>query len=118
MPEKIKLGPGQLETLQELSEKHKRDPKLVKHLGDFLLDSLSTNERLLLVLHYHEEMTLTEVAGILKISRDAARKMHDDLLVRIRKEFRFPAKKAIEPDINCLTELLEELDEDDGGVAV
>ena len=53
-------------------------------LRDALISCLNRTEKLLLMLYYYEEMRFDQIAPILDMTEDRLRKMHHDILVRLR----------------------------------
>ncbi|MEE9297289.1 MAG: sigma factor-like helix-turn-helix DNA-binding protein, partial [Phycisphaerae bacterium] len=44
-------------------------------------------ERLVLVLYYYEELTMSEIGAVLKLSESRVSQIHKDILQRLRQRF-------------------------------
>ena len=56
-----------------------------------IIESLPSKERLVITLYYYEEMTLKEIAGILKVTESRVSQIHSKVLAVIGEKL----KKAI-----------------------
>ncbi len=56
-------------------------------LNDFVCRRLSREERLVVMLHYGEDLTFQEIAGILDLAPDSVEAMHARIVARVRNQF-------------------------------
>lgn len=56
-------------------------------LKDFVCRRLSRQERLVVMLHYGEDLTFEEIGGILDLDPAAVEAMHDRIASRVRDQF-------------------------------
>ncbi len=57
-------------------------------LTEYLLRGLSQDERTLLTLYYYENLTMKEIALVLKVSESRVSQIHTELIARLRIRFR------------------------------
>lgn len=55
-------------------------------LREFVTKNLSRAERLILLLYYHEQMTMKEIGATLDLSESRVSQMHSALIIRLREE--------------------------------
>jgi len=77
------------------------EPGLKDVLRDFITRELSCEERLILVLHYFEEMSLPEIAELLGTSERQLRQTHAGILEQCRA--------SLAPDLAPLSNLLRDI---------
>lgn len=53
------------------------------HLKQFIQSRLSREERLVLILHYYENLNLAEIALVMELSESRVKSMHQSLTERI-----------------------------------
>lgn len=56
-------------------------------LTEYITRGLSREERLVLVLYYYEELTMSEIGSVLKLSESRVSQIHKDILQRLRQRF-------------------------------
>jgi RNA polymerase sigma factor for flagellar operon FliA len=56
-------------------------------LTEYITRGLSREERLVLVLYYYEELTMSEIGAVLKLSESRVSQIHKDILQRLRSRF-------------------------------
>ncbi len=56
-------------------------------LTEYITRGLSREERLVLVLYYYEELTMSEIGMVLKLSESRVSQIHKDILQRLRHRF-------------------------------
>lgn len=56
-------------------------------LTEYITRGLSREERLVLVLYYYEELTMSEIGAVLKLSESRVSQIHKDILQRLRQRF-------------------------------
>ena len=56
-------------------------------LTDYLTKGLAREERLVLVLYYFEEMTMSEIGNVLALSESRVSQIHKEILQRLRHRF-------------------------------
>jgi len=56
-------------------------------LTEYITRGLSREERLVLVLYYYEELTMSEIGQVLKLSESRVSQIHKDILQRLRQRF-------------------------------
>ena len=56
-------------------------------LTEYITRGLSREERLVLVLYYYEELTMSEIGMVLKLSESRVSQIHKDILQRLRQRF-------------------------------
>jgi len=56
-------------------------------LTDHLSRGLAREERLILVLYYHEGLTMAEIGAVLNLSESRVSQIHKDILQRLRQRF-------------------------------
>ena len=56
---------------------------LTEHIGK----GLAREERLILVLYYHEGLTMAEIGCVLNLSESRVSQIHKDILIRLRQRF-------------------------------
>ena len=56
-------------------------------LTEYITRGLSREERLVLVLYYYEELTMSEIGSVLKLSESRVSQIHKDILQRLRMRF-------------------------------
>lgn len=54
-------------------------------LALFVRNKLSREERLILMLHYAEQLPFDEIAGVMSMPQNRIKSMHDKLVTRLRK---------------------------------
>lgn len=58
--------------------------ELIKTMAG-IIDSLPTNERLVITLYYYEELTLKEISGVLELSESRISQLHTRAVLRIKE---------------------------------
>ena len=56
-------------------------------LSDHIGKGLSREERLIITLYYHEELTMAEIGAVLHLSESRVSQIHKDILQRLRQRF-------------------------------
>ncbi len=56
-------------------------------LTEYITRGLSREERLVLVLYYYEELTMSEIGSVLNLSESRVSQIHKDILQRLRQRF-------------------------------
>ncbi len=56
-------------------------------LSDHIGKGLSREERLIITLYYHEELTMAEIGNVLQLSESRVSQIHKDILQRLRQRF-------------------------------
>jgi RNA polymerase sigma factor FliA len=56
-------------------------------LTEYITRGLSREERLVLVLYYYEELTMSEIGSVLNLSESRVSQIHKDILQRLRHRF-------------------------------
>ncbi len=56
-------------------------------LTEYITRGLSREERLVLVLYYYEDLTMSEIGSVLKLSESRVSQIHKDILQRLRARF-------------------------------
>ena len=56
-------------------------------LTEYITRGLSREERLVLVLYYYEELTMSEIGMVLNLSESRVSQIHKDILQRLRQRF-------------------------------
>ena len=59
-----------------------------QRLKNFLQTKLTRAERLIVVLHYYDEMTIKEIAEVLELSESRVSAMHRSIIVRCKSYVR------------------------------
>ena len=74
----------------DVRDLHAEDPStelsrtlLTEHIGK----GLAREERLILVLYYHEGLTMAEIGSVLNLSESRVSQIHKDILIRLRQRF-------------------------------
>ncbi|HOW73344.1 MAG TPA: sigma-70 family RNA polymerase sigma factor [Phycisphaerae bacterium] len=57
-------------------------------LTEFVTRGLSTEERLVLVLYYYEDLTMAEIGVVLDLSESRVSQIHKDVIARLRNRFK------------------------------
>ncbi len=74
----------------DVGDKRSVDPAATmsrEMLTEFITRGLSREERLVLVLYYYEELTMSEIGSVLKLSESRVSQIHKDILQRLRQRF-------------------------------
>ncbi|MDR1619810.1 MAG: FliA/WhiG family RNA polymerase sigma factor [Clostridiales bacterium] len=58
--------------------------KEIKRILGGLIDNLPTKERLVVTLYYYEELTLKEIAAVLKVSESRVSQIHSKVILKLR----------------------------------
>ncbi|MGI5970214.1 MAG: sigma-70 family RNA polymerase sigma factor [Oscillospiraceae bacterium] len=80
-------------SLVKASEAADNDPEAVmqnketKRILAEIIESLPEKEKLVITLYYYEEMTLKEIASVLKVTESRVSQIHSKVLVRIGNKF-------------------------------
>jgi RNA polymerase sigma factor for flagellar operon FliA len=72
----------------DVGDRGKNDPSAGiarQMLTEYITRGLSREERLVLILYYYEELTMSEIGLILKLSESRVSQIHKDVLLRLRK---------------------------------
>ncbi len=56
-------------------------------LTEYITRGLAREERLVLVLYYYEDLTMSEIGSVLKLSESRVSQIHKDILTRLRHRF-------------------------------
>jgi len=74
----------------DVGDKRSEDPAEAvsrELLTEYITRGLSREERLVLVLYYYEELTMSEIGMVLKLSESRVSQIHKDILQRLRQRF-------------------------------
>ncbi len=74
----------------DIGDKRTADPSTPmsrEMLTEYITRGLSREERLVLVLYYYEELTMSEIGSVLKLSESRVSQIHKDILQRLRQRF-------------------------------
>lgn len=74
----------------DIGDKRANDPSVTmsrEMLTEYITRGLSREERLVLVLYYYEELTMSEIGSVLKLSESRVSQIHKDILQRLRHRF-------------------------------
>lgn len=88
-PQSERLGRGVARSW-DVGDKRSPDPAATvsrELLSEYITRGLSREERLVLVLYYYEELTMSEIGSILKLSESRVSQIHKDILQRLRQRF-------------------------------
>ncbi|MEM1110070.1 MAG: sigma-70 family RNA polymerase sigma factor [Planctomycetota bacterium] len=58
-------------------------------LRELVTNSLSTQERLVVVLYYHESLTFSEIACVLELSESRVSQIHRSILLRLQTQVEY-----------------------------
>lgn len=61
--------------------------EMIRILGE-IIETLPEKERMVITLHYYEDMTLKEIAKILKVSESRVSQIHSKVLLRMRNDLK------------------------------
>lgn len=81
-------APG--ERTWDIGDPHQQDPSDRMNrlmVTDYITRGLTRDERLVLILYYHEELTMAEIGLVLSLSESRVSQIHKDVLERLRKRF-------------------------------
>jgi len=79
----------ELQEIDVLEDRHSEDPLVEiqkRDLHDFLVNSLTRIERLVIVLYYYEQMTMKEIGATLDLSESRVSQMHSSILNRLMRQ--------------------------------
>lgn len=74
----------------DIGDRRSVDPAAVvsrELLTEYITRGLSREERLVLVLYYYEELTMSEIGMVLKLSESRVSQIHRNILQRLKKQF-------------------------------
>jgi RNA polymerase sigma factor (sigma-70 family) len=74
----------------DIGDKRSIDPSAAvtrEMLTEYITRGLSREERLVLVLYYYEELTMSEIGVVLNLSESRVSQIHKDILQRLRQRF-------------------------------
>lgn len=76
-----------LQDSRDLPDEHIEKQETSRILGE-MIDNLPEKERLVLTLYYYEELTLKEIANILKVSESRASQIHSKAILKLRTKMK------------------------------
>jgi RNA polymerase sigma factor for flagellar operon FliA len=87
-------APG--ERTWDIGDPHQHDPSDRMNrlmVTDYITRGLTRDERLVLILYYHEELTMSEIGLVLSLSESRVSQIHKDVIERLRKRFASDAER-------------------------